>query len=127
MKDLAIFYNDVFKRRDLRHWENFFTEARFAKYKALPDEICSFFNENCDIPYEIWTFLDKKFSLSKDSRFIWKALIKHDFGLSLYYLDENIDCDYALYSRLRFKAFEEFLDGSYQCVLCVFQDFCVSV
>lgn len=115
IKELEYLYGNVFKRRDIRYWQDFFKEFDAAEFDDWSGAICSFFNENADIPHDIWRFLDGKLSLSKNSDFKWPELIKHDFGLSFDYFNENINCDYALYSRLRFKAFKELLEGNYQC------------
>lgn len=52
--------------------------------------------------------------LCDNSGFKWAIFVKNDFGLNFDYLDDKLDCDYAKYIDLRFKAFESFYNQEYE-------------
>lgn len=114
MQKLVLLYGDIFKRRNVECWKDFFIELTLIQTEDLSIRCISFFNKNCDMPYEVWTLLDEQLWLSSNRKFKWKELVKHDFGLSFDCFEEDIHCDYAEYSCIRFKAFEEFLQGNYE-------------
>ncbi|HEX9062545.1 MAG TPA: tetratricopeptide repeat protein [Clostridia bacterium] len=117
MQKLVLLYGDIFKRRNVKCWKDFFIELTLIQTEDLSIRGASFFNKNCDLPHEVWALLDELLWLSDNRKFKWKELVKHDFGLPFDYFEEDIHCDYAKYSCLRFIAFEEFLQGNYE--LCI--------
>lgn len=105
LNELASIYNDVFKRRDIKCWRNFFMELSLIGSENLCRRAHFFLNENGDIPHEVWRLLDEQLLLGSNKAFKWQELIEYDFGLSFDYFDESVDCDFTEYSRLRFSSF----------------------
>ncbi|HEX9063162.1 MAG TPA: tetratricopeptide repeat protein [Clostridia bacterium] len=114
LNELASIYNDVFKRRNIKCWHNFFMELSLIGSEDLCRRAYSFLNQNGDLPHEVWKLLDEQLLLGRNKAFKWQELIKYDFGLSFDYFDESADCDFTEYSRLRFSSFISLRQGNYK-------------
>ncbi len=111
---LQLIYDDIFKRRDKKCWKDFFLELSIDEYDILRQGAVDFFNDNFHLSYEVWNLLNDELMLCDNSGFKWAIFVKNDFGLNFDYLDDKLDCDYAKYIDLRFKAFESFYNQEYE-------------
>lgn len=115
LEKVELLYNDIFRRRDVKCWQDLLNnELTIDEYHYLAENAWNFFNNNCSLPYEVWKFIDSEFSISEDPRFRWTKLIEFDFGLPFDCFDPNLDIDYSTYAKYRFNALESFLGGDYQ-------------
>ncbi len=114
LEKIETLYSDIFKRREVKCWQELFAELTVDEYHYLDEKAWDFFNKNCSLPYEVWKFINSEFSIFEDGRFRWTKLVKYDFGLSFDCFDQGLVVDYSSYSRSRFYALESFVKGDYK-------------
>lgn len=114
LQKVELLYSDIFKRREVKFWQDLFAELTVDEYHYLTDKAWDFFNKNCSLPYEVWKFINSEFSIFEDERFRWTKVVQHDFGLSFDCFDQSLTVDYSSYAENRFYAFECFVRGDYK-------------
>lgn len=122
LEKVETLYSNVFKRREVKYWQELFAELTVDEYHYLDEKAWNFFNKNCSLPYEVWKFIDAEFSISEDPRFICTKFVKFDYGVPFDCFDPNLDIDYSSYVKFRFKVFEVFCGGDYQETVKLAQD-----
>jgi len=123
LEKVELLYNDIFRRRDVKCWQDLLNnELTIDEYHYLAENAWNFFNNNYCLPYEVWKLIDAEFSISEDPRFRWAKFVMFDFGLPFDCFDPNLDIDYSSYAKFRFNAFEVFGDGDYQETVKLAQD-----
>lgn len=61
LEKVELLYNDIFKRRDVKCWQELLNnELTIDEYHYLTENAWDFFNNNCVLPYEVWKFIDSE-------------------------------------------------------------------